>query len=102
VQGYANTRGILLTSGEAQVEGAAGTIYYAVPTVLRAYQTDGSIQRFYGCYLLTRSNVPTDDAGPPFSIFIRSAHIISASDSTDEREFMNRAVALVRARVCTQ
>jgi hypothetical protein len=46
--------------------------------------------------------VPTDDAAPPFPIVLRSAHIISASDNADERELMNRAIALVGASDCTQ
>jgi hypothetical protein len=91
-----------MRAGEVRSEGAAGTIYFAVPTVLRAYQTNGSTQLFYGCYLLTRTNVPTDDTAPPFPIVIRSAQIISAPDGAGERELMNRAIALIHASGCTQ
>jgi hypothetical protein len=102
VEGYANTAFVWLTTGEVRSEGAAGTIYHAVPVVLRAYQIDGSTHRFYGCYLLTRTNVPSGDAAPPFPIVIRGAQIISAAADADERELMNQAIALVRASDCAQ
>jgi hypothetical protein len=80
----------------------AGNIGYQVPTVISATQTDGTMQRFYGCYLLHRVNVPIEDTIPPYPIALRAAHIIAAPALADPAALLAQANTLVRRGQCTQ
>ncbi len=55
-QGYATTASVVLNLGKPVTQGAAGSIFSDVPTVLIARQSDNSIQTFYGCYTVRRTN----------------------------------------------
>ncbi len=102
VRGYANTTAVDVTTGPVRGEGAAGTIYFPVPAVLAARQTDGAVARFFGCYLLTRTNVDTGNASPPFPITIRAARIAAAAPNADPAALLAAAEAQVRAGQCTE
>jgi hypothetical protein len=57
IQGYAETVHVLLTaSPPTGYEGAAGSQYATVPTLLLATHVDGSQHAFYGCYVARRQN----------------------------------------------
>jgi hypothetical protein len=57
-QGYATTKDVLLAvNSPTQFEGAAGSAYTSIPTVLVATHKDGSVHTFAGCYVARRSNV---------------------------------------------
>ncbi len=56
VQGYANTASVQLAVGKVTEDAGAGNLYASIPTVLQARHTDGSIQTFYGCYVMHRVN----------------------------------------------
>jgi hypothetical protein len=60
-QGFAETDKVTLTTGQAQINGAAGSAYAEVPVVVVAQQRDGSHQLFCGHYILRRTNVPSFD-----------------------------------------
>jgi hypothetical protein len=62
VRGYANTASVEIATGTILSDAGAGNIAYQVPAVISATQTDGTVQRFYGCYLLHRVNVPIEDS----------------------------------------
>lgn len=100
--GYANVASVEVTTGTIASDAGAGNVVYQVPTVISAMQTDGTPQRFYGCYLLHRANVPIGDTTPPYPIALRAAHIIAASASDDPAALLQQANALVQAGQCIQ
>ena len=102
MRGYANTASVEITTGTILSDAGAGNIDYQVPTVISATQTDGTVQRFYGCYLLHRVNVPIEDTIPPYPITLRAAHIIAAPASADPAALLKQANALVQGGQCTQ
>lgn len=65
-QGYADTRAVtVILRLDMYLEGAAGSVYMNMPTLLIATNTDGSVQRFTGCFVARRSNVPQGDVLDP-------------------------------------
>ncbi|MEN3793245.1 hypothetical protein [Fulvimarina sp. MAC3] len=64
-EGYETTGGVKLKLGDTISDGAAGSIYTSVPTVIEATGTDGSVRVFSGCYV-TRFVEPANQATPPF------------------------------------
>jgi hypothetical protein len=82
-QGYSNTVAVALSVGPVTGGAAAGNLYYAVPTVLRATHGDGTVWTFAGCYVLHLGQ-PANYGAPPFpSMAIQSANIQPAADSTE-------------------
>jgi len=62
-RGYANTANVqLIVQPPIRVEGAAGSLYVEIPTVLVARQRDGSQRVFAGCYVARRSNIQTESS----------------------------------------
>lgn len=61
-RGYAETASVrLIVEPPTRVEGAAGSLYAEVPTLLVARRRDGSERVFAGCYVARKSNLrPTD------------------------------------------
>lgn len=64
-KGYETTGGVRLKLGEPVSDGAAGSVFTSVPTVIEATGTDGSVRVFSGCYV-TRLVQPANQATPPF------------------------------------
>ena len=63
-RGFADTvRNELFLRPPARIEGAAGSRYARVPTVVIATHTDGSKQTFFGCYVARRP-VPRNFSPP--------------------------------------
>jgi hypothetical protein len=63
VQGYADTESVfLVVQPPTRFEGAAGSVYTAVATLLIAAHTDGSQHSFVGCFVARRSNVGAEGA----------------------------------------
>lgn len=62
VRGYADTASAqLIVEPPTRIEGAAGSLYAAIPTVLVATHHDGSAHTFAGCYFVRGSNVDSQD-----------------------------------------
>jgi hypothetical protein len=61
-RGYADTTSVqLIVEPPTRVEGAAGSQYAEVPTVIVARHRDGRERVFAGCYVTRKSNLsPTD------------------------------------------
>ena len=55
-RGYADTSYVALYTGRTFGEGAAGSTYVSIPTVLVATHTDRSVHRYYGCYVMRHVN----------------------------------------------
>ena len=60
-QGFATTDQVVIDLGKPQEQGAAGSMYAGVQTVITATQKDGSQRTFCGSYALRRLNVPPFD-----------------------------------------
>jgi hypothetical protein len=64
-RGYANTENVtLLVEPPTRIEGAAGSLYAEVPTILIAHQRNGRERIFVGCYVVRKSNI----SGGPWKI----------------------------------
>ena len=58
VEGFANTASVMLVvRPPTRFEGAAGSTYVAIPTLLSALHVDGSRHNFVGCYVARRPNL---------------------------------------------
>lgn len=64
VKGYENTASVEVVTGEPGSEGAAGSIFYALPVALLAIANDKSEQVFAGCYFARFINPQVQE--PPF------------------------------------
>jgi hypothetical protein len=72
-----------LSVGVVSGGAAAGNLYYAVPAVLRATHTDGTVWTFAGCYLLHLGQ-PANLGAPPFiPMAVQAANVQPAADSTE-------------------
>ena len=64
-RGYASTENVtLLVEPPTRIEGAAGSLYAEVPTILIAHQRNGRERIFVGCYVVRKSNL----SGGPWKI----------------------------------
>jgi hypothetical protein len=68
VKGYATTASVVLTTGMASGQGAAGSAFVDVPVVLVATNTNRTHQTFYGCYTVRRAN-PAIATGSSWHIY---------------------------------
>jgi heat shock protein HslJ len=61
-RGYVETESVqLIVQPPTRVEGAAGSLYAAVPTVIVARHRDGVERVFAGCYTMRKSNLQPSD-----------------------------------------
>jgi len=61
-RGYAETASVqLIVQPPTRVEGAAGSLYASVPTLVVARQRDGAERLFAGCYVTRKSNLDPSD-----------------------------------------
>jgi hypothetical protein len=92
--GYAGTASVNLTTGEPTTEGAAGSVYSRVPVVLVAAHTDGSLHKFWGCYVARRPNIGEGDQPPPDEWTIYSAFVKEGD--------LNADTQMLLAQGCTE
>ncbi len=60
--GYADTASVqVIVQPPTRIEGAAGSLYAEIPTVLIAQHTDGSVHSFAGCIVTRKSNITEGD-----------------------------------------
>lgn len=95
VQGFAETDKVALTVGQAQTNGAAGSVYTEVPVVLVAQQRDGSRQSFCGHYRLRRTTVPPFDT---FGWRIEQASILQLEHAELDNSTIQRLLGQCAAR----
>jgi len=89
VEGFASTDSVTLTTGQAQTNAAAGSVYTEVPVVV-GQQRDGSRQSFCGNYRLRRANVPPFDT---FGWRINSASILKLENADLDSDTIQRLLA---------
>ncbi len=76
--GYATTAFVELTVGAASGQGAAGSVFADIPTVLVVHHTDASREVFFGCYTVRHTN-PGIDPNPDATLWrVYSAKIQAA------------------------
>ena len=63
-QGFTDTARVDVIIGEVFSDGAAGSIYYSVPTAIRATDSKGGTKYFAGCYTVRAVNASIQE--PPF------------------------------------
>lgn len=61
-QGYADTASVAVQLGVIAEQGAAGSQYASIPTVLTATKTNGQVTLFSGCYLERKTNTAVDSS----------------------------------------
>lgn len=88
VEGYRNTASVVVLTGDATAEGAAGSTYYNLPVAFAATGSDNAETVFSGCYVLRLANPQIQD--PPFAgLHIEKAELKPSSqplaDSLPER-----------------
>ena len=81
--GYLDTDSVAVVIGQISDEGAAGSIYYTVPVVLKVTTTDQAQHKYKACYI-ARLTQPGNYGAPPISpmnIFNGTAKAISLGTS---------------------
>jgi len=63
-KGFENTERVLVATGTASEEGAAGSIFYEIPVAIQATGKDGTEAFFAGCYTARQVNAQIQE--PPF------------------------------------
>lgn len=68
--GYANTKSVSVRFGSTEPDPGAGQIFWALPVVIEAEQTDGTSLVYTGCYKihLTNPGMQTDPPYQPMAI----------------------------------
>jgi hypothetical protein len=83
VKGYDGTDAVEVKTGAVSEDGAAGSIYYAVPVAIRAKAKDGSEKIFAGCYTVRQVNAQIQE--PPFDpIHIEKGELKAATAAFDD------------------
>ena len=91
--GYANTAVVTASVGTATQDNAAGNTNYRLPVVLRAQQTNGTIQTFQNCYGLHLAD-PAIQAQPPFKpLAITAAYGVQISNDANVATALSSACA---------
>jgi len=87
-RGYADTRSVrFMIEPSYKIEGAAGSSYAQVPTIILARTSSGSERVFAGCYVLRKSNVEE----PPTGWRIHKASISPVSPKTSLSALLSRS-----------
>lgn len=77
VKGYEGTEFVDVITGKAVADGAAGSTFYSVPTVIRAKDAKGGLSYFSGCYVVRAVNGSVQDP-PNRPLQIESAKLKAA------------------------
>ena len=62
--GYEHTKRVDVITGEVNGDGAAGSTYFSVPTIIKATDDKGAAKVFMGCYTIRQVNGPIQE--PPY------------------------------------
>ncbi len=94
VQGYAETASVLLVvRPPTRFEGAAGSVYVGVPTLLIATHFDGSQHNFVGCYVARRANPDIEGAPTDRGWSLYRAMITATPGNTADATLLAQACA---------
>jgi hypothetical protein len=88
--GFADTESVMLVVRPATLsEGAAGSTYVAIPTLLSATHTDGSRHNFVGCFVARRPNVGRPGVEQEWWLF--DATVQRSPDNTTDVTVLDQA-----------
>lgn len=94
VQGYAETASVFLAvSPPTRLEGAAGSLYARVPTLLIATHNDGSQHAFVGCYVARRPNLDIEGASANRGWSLYRATVTRTPGNTTDATLLAQACA---------
>jgi heat shock protein HslJ len=93
VRGYSDTASVkVLTSPDPTVEGAAGSSYAEIPTVILVRRRNGGERMYAGCYVTRKSNLEPPDTGSPNRGWrIYRAKLSPVSTTRDISSILNQA-----------
>ena len=91
--GYADTVSVSLITGEPNMDAAAGSVYAGVPVVLTAAHTDGSLHKYWGCYVARRPNIGQGNEPPPKEWHIYSAFVKEGDLNADTQMLLAQGCA---------
>ena len=84
--GYAKTKSVSVKFGSTEPDPGAGQIYWALPVVIEAVQTDGKNLVYTGCYTIHLTN-PGMQSDPPYQpMAIGSASLKETKTSFKETQ----------------
>lgn len=91
VTGYGETAHVLLVvSPPTHIEGAAGSQYVSIPTLLISTHIDGSQHNFVGCYVARRAN-PDIEGAPADGWLLFSATVAATPGNTSDATLLAQA-----------
>ncbi|MEO9166846.1 MAG: DUF1176 domain-containing protein, partial [Aestuariivirga sp.] len=79
-KGFETTAHVDVLLGQAGGDGAAGSMYYVMPTAIRSTATDGKVSYFAGCYTVRAINADQDPPYIPLQIQAHNFKPIKADD----------------------
>jgi hypothetical protein len=83
VAGFVATESVMLViNPPTSTEGAAGSVYVAIPALMSAVHTDGSRYNFVGCFTIRRSNLGCPGVEQIWSLF--DAKVQRSPDNTTD------------------
>jgi hypothetical protein len=85
-KGYDGTEHVDVLTGDTTSDGAAGSIYYSVPTAIRAKGNDGKFSYFAGCY--TVRAISGDVQSPQFRPYLIDKATLHAIKEADYEIYM--------------
>lgn len=92
VNGYAETKSVrLIINQDNQIEGAAGSLYSEIPTVIVATMNDGSQKTFFGCYTMRKSNLQPPDIPKSDTWHIYKGELKPAPQGADTNQLLAKA-----------
>jgi hypothetical protein len=83
VAGFEDTKSVRVVTGEAGVEGAAGSTYFSIPVAIAATGADDSEKVFAGCYTARLANPAIQE--PPFTGLHLERGALKPSDLSAEK-----------------
>lgn len=92
-KGYTETEKVRFIIGSPTIEGAAGSLYAQVPTVLIATMKTGKKQMFSGCYTLRKSNLHPPDIPKEDTWHIYRANLKPTSNDTEISQLLSESCA---------
>ncbi|WP_306143657.1 hypothetical protein [Roseibium sp. MMSF_3412] len=80
LSGYAKTQSVSVKFGSTEPDPGAGQIYWALPVVIEAVQSDGTSLVYTGCYKIHMTN-PGMQTDPPYQPMAIESASLKKSDS---------------------
>ena len=92
VEGFAETASVMLVvRPPTRYEGAAGSVYVSIPTLLLARHTDGTMHAFVACYAGRRPNLGGPEVEKLWSLY--DARVEPAPSNATDVALLNQACA---------